>query len=197
MNTSVSVFCYFLFPSAHLQQLILLTRTYVTNRSLTQSKEDMSSDGKYVSVFLLDSGRIRRIKSSRFLSSVKLFVSSNISSLFSFLILAPHSVSFFLTDLILSAQVRMFLFLHCNLLLTVFEAWEMSAKKVTLLHQVLSLSRSASSDSLDIKKLHKFRLLLAQGLVQKHGSGVFLHVHGSQSIQPLSLLRYRAPILLK
>jgi hypothetical protein len=43
----------------------------------------------------------------------------------------------------------------------------------------------------------EFRLLLAQGLMQKHGSGVFLPVHGSQSIQPLPLLRYRAPILLK
>jgi hypothetical protein len=43
----------------------------------------------------------------------------------------------------------------------------------------------------------EFRLLLAQGLVQKHGSGVFLPVHGSWSIQPLPLLRYRAPILLK
>jgi hypothetical protein len=43
----------------------------------------------------------------------------------------------------------------------------------------------------------EFRLLLAQGLVQKHGSGGFLPVHGSRSIQPLPLLSYRAPILLK
>jgi hypothetical protein len=43
----------------------------------------------------------------------------------------------------------------------------------------------------------EFRLLLAQGLVQKHGSGVFLPVHGNRSIQPLPLLRYRAPVLLK
>jgi hypothetical protein len=43
----------------------------------------------------------------------------------------------------------------------------------------------------------EFRLLLAQGLMQKHGSGVVLPVHGSRSIQPLPLLRYRVPILLK
>jgi hypothetical protein len=33
--------------------------------------------------------------------------------------------------------------------------------------------------------------------MQKHGSGVVLLVHGSRSIQPLPLLRHRAPILLK
>jgi hypothetical protein len=43
----------------------------------------------------------------------------------------------------------------------------------------------------------EFRLLLAQGLAQKHGSGVFPPVHGSWSIQPLPVLRYRALILLK
>jgi hypothetical protein len=43
----------------------------------------------------------------------------------------------------------------------------------------------------------EFRLLLVQGLVQKHGSGGLPPVHGSQSIQPLQLFRYREPILLK
>jgi hypothetical protein len=42
----------------------------------------------------------------------------------------------------------------------------------------------------------EFRLLLAQGFVQEHGSGVVLPVHGSRPIQPLPLLRHRAPILL-
>jgi hypothetical protein len=43
----------------------------------------------------------------------------------------------------------------------------------------------------------EFRCLLAQDLIQKHGSGVFLPVHGSRSIQPLPLLKYRAPISLR
>jgi hypothetical protein len=43
----------------------------------------------------------------------------------------------------------------------------------------------------------EFTLLLAQGLVEEHGSGVFLPVRGSQYFQPVPLLRYRAPILLK
>jgi hypothetical protein len=43
----------------------------------------------------------------------------------------------------------------------------------------------------------EFILLLAQGFMQKRSSGVVLPVHGSRSIQPLSLLRHREPILLK
>jgi hypothetical protein len=38
-------------------------------------------------------------------------------------------------------------FFPCILLFRVFKAWEMSATKVILLHQVSSLSRSASSGS--------------------------------------------------
>jgi hypothetical protein len=57
---------------------------------------------------------------------------------------------------------------------------------------------TASSRSIKVEfTAAEFRLLLSQGLLQKHGSGVFLPVHGSRSIQPFLLLRYRAPILLK
>jgi hypothetical protein len=41
----------------------------LTNESLTQSKEDASSDRKYFSMFLLSSDKLYRIKSAKFLSS--------------------------------------------------------------------------------------------------------------------------------
>jgi hypothetical protein len=39
----------------------------------------------------------------------------------------------------LSVQVRIFPFFPCILLLRVFKAWEMSARKATLLHQISTL----------------------------------------------------------
>jgi hypothetical protein len=68
------------------------------------------------------------------------------------LILTPHSVSFSLKELILSVQGRIFSSFPCILLLIVFKACKISAKKTTLLHQVSSLSRSDSSDSSNVKK---------------------------------------------
>lgn len=65
-----------------------------TNGSLTQSKENIPSDGKYFLVFFFSSDKICRIKLARFLSSLLIFVRSNTSTLTSLLILAPHSVSF-------------------------------------------------------------------------------------------------------
>jgi hypothetical protein len=66
----------------------------------------------------------------RFLSGLQLFVSSNISALFSFLIMAAHSISFslrYLTlrtleELILPVQVRIYLLFPCILLSRVFKA---------------------------------------------------------------------------
>jgi hypothetical protein len=55
-----------------------------TNRSLTQSKEDTSSDEKYSSMFLLSSDKLCRNKFTRFLSNLQRSVSSNISTLLSF-----------------------------------------------------------------------------------------------------------------
>jgi hypothetical protein len=50
----------------------------------SQSKEDALSHGKYVSMILLRSAKLCRSKSTKFLSSAQLFISSNISTLFSF-----------------------------------------------------------------------------------------------------------------
>jgi hypothetical protein len=49
-------------------------------------------------------------------------------------------------------HVRIFSFFPCILLFRVFKVWEMSGRKATLLHQVSSLSRSASPDSSDEEK---------------------------------------------
>ena len=59
------------------------------------------------------------------LSSLQFFVSSNISTLISFFILAPHNVSFSLKELTLSVHFRIFSFLPCIFLFSVFsnEAW--------------------------------------------------------------------------
>jgi hypothetical protein len=162
-NASVSVFCNFVFMSAYLlQQLILLTQTRLTQMDLPPSPRKIQpSDGKYFSVFLLSSDKLRRIKLTRFVSNMQLFVSSNISALFNFLILDPHSVSFFLNELILPVQVRIFLYFPCILLLkSVQGLGDTSYRKSTLLHQVSSLSRSASSESLEKGKKVKLSLCL-------------------------------------
>jgi hypothetical protein len=127
----------------------VLTKTHLTQRDLS-SKEDTSSGGKDFSMFLLGSEQFCRIKSTRFLTSLQHFVSSNISNLFSSLILAPHSVSF---SLILSVKVRIFSFFPSIPFLRMIKAWEMPAMKATLLHQVSSLSRSAYPDFSGMKNI--------------------------------------------
>lgn len=52
-------------------------------------------------------------------------------------------------------STRIFSLIPCILLLTVLKAWEMSGRKAILLHQVSSLSKSASSDSSGIKKIYR------------------------------------------
>jgi hypothetical protein len=82
-----------------------------TNGSLTRSKEDKSGDGKYISVFLLSSNKLYRIKSTRFLPGLQILSAQTFQLCSLFLIVAPHSVSFSsLKELILSVQVRIFSF---------------------------------------------------------------------------------------
>ena len=48
-------------------------QAFIVNGSLTQSKEDTSSDGKYFSTFLLSSDRVCRIKLTKSLPSLQSF----------------------------------------------------------------------------------------------------------------------------
>jgi hypothetical protein len=117
-----------------------------TNRSLTQPKKIHQVIGNTFLCFysvVTDSVELNR----QDFCPVCNFLSAQPFQLCSlFLILVYHSVSFPLKELILSVQGRIFSFFPCIILLRVFKAWEMSARKATLLHQVSLLNRSASSD---------------------------------------------------
>jgi hypothetical protein len=69
-SASVSAFCHFLLPSENLflKQLILLTRTQLTQMDLSPSPRK-ASDGKCFSLSLLGSDELCRIKLTSFLSS--------------------------------------------------------------------------------------------------------------------------------
>jgi hypothetical protein len=62
--------------------------------SLIKSEEDTSSDAKHFSVFLLSNDKRWRIKCTQAFVQSTTFVSSNISILSSYLIVAPYSISF-------------------------------------------------------------------------------------------------------
>jgi hypothetical protein len=96
MSAAVSVFCRSLFPSAHLllQQLILLIPTHSTQTDLSPSPRKIHQVTGNTFHCLLSSDKLCRINSTKLLSSLRHSVSLNISTLFPFLILAPHCVSF-------------------------------------------------------------------------------------------------------
>jgi hypothetical protein len=113
-NDSVSVFCRFVFPSAHLllQQLILLSLTLLTKTDLSPSPRNIYQVTETLSIAFTQEWTICSIKSTRIIESLTFCQLKHFNSVlfFFFWFVVIHSFSFSLKELILSAQVRIYSF---------------------------------------------------------------------------------------